>query len=101
MKKDIKPIIGIHTYLAARSRTDKQTGVDNRRHRLILLAKSETGYRNLLKLSSRANLEGFYYKPRVDRELLKEHAEGLIAIAPAFDSDIGALISMGDGATLQ
>ncbi len=95
-KAGIKPIIGIHTYLAIRGRADKQTGVDNRRHRLILLAKNETGYRNLLKLSTRANLEGFYYKPRIDRELLGEYAEGLIAIAPAFDSDIRSLISMED-----
>ena len=101
LKKDLKPIIGIHTYLALRSRTDKQTGVDNRRHRLILLAKNETGYRNLLKLSSRAYLEGFYYKPRIDRELLSEYAAGLIAIAPAFDSDIRSLISTHDNEALE
>ncbi len=92
----IKPIIGIHAYMAIRTRLDKQSGVDNRRHRLILLAKNETGYRNLLKLASRASLEGFYYKPRIDREILSEHAEGLIAIAPAFDADIQSFIATTD-----
>ncbi len=100
-KKNLKPIIGIHAYLALRSRADKQTGVDNRRHRLLLLAKNETGYRHLLKLSSRSYLEGFYYKPRIDRELLTEYAEGLIAIAPAFDSDISGLLSMHDEKALE
>ena len=95
-KEGLKPIIGMHAYLAIRKHTDKQTGVDNRRHRLILLAKNVEGYRNLLKLSSRGHLEGFYYKPRLDRELLEELCGGLIAIAPAFDSDIRALQSMGD-----
>jgi len=100
-KQGLKPIIGIHAYMALRSRTDKQTGVDNRRHRLLLLAKNETGYRNLLKLSSRSHLEGFYYKPRIDRELLTEYKEGLIAIAPAFDSDIRSLISTHDEEALR
>ncbi len=95
-KEGLKPIIGMHAYLAIRSHTDKQTGVDNRRHRLILLAKNNEGYRNLLKLSSRGHMEGFYYKPRIDRALLEELGNGLIAIAPAFDSDIRALLSMGD-----
>lgn len=92
----IKPIIGMHAYLAIRTRLDKQAGVDNRRHRLILLAKNETGYRNLLKLASRAHLEGFYYKPRLDRELLSKYAEGLIAIAPAFDADIHESIATNE-----
>ncbi|MDO8620541.1 MAG: DNA polymerase III subunit alpha [bacterium] len=92
----LKPIIGMHAYMAVRTRLDKQTGVDNRRHRLLLLAKNEIGYRNLLKLASRASLEGFYYKPRIDREILAEHAEGLFAIAPAFDADIHPFISTAD-----
>ncbi len=95
-KAGIKPIIGLHAYLAIRGRLDKQTGVDNRRHRIILLAKNEAGYRNLIKLSSRSHIEGFYYKPRIDRDLLTEHAEGLIAVAPAFDSDIRSLLAMRD-----
>ena len=100
-KAGIRPIIGIHTYLALRKRTDKQTGVDNRRERLILLAKNEEGYRNLIKLTTAANLEGFYYRPRVDKELLEAHASGLIAIAPAFDSDIRRLVLNKDNAALE
>ncbi|HEY4508535.1 MAG TPA: PHP domain-containing protein, partial [Candidatus Paceibacterota bacterium] len=91
-KEGIKPIVGMHAYLALRSRTDKQTGVDNRRDRLILLARNLEGYHNLIRLTTAAHLEGFYYKPRVDRELLERHSAGLIAIAPAFGSDIRRLL---------
>ena len=87
-KKEIKPIIGIDAYLAYRSRHDKQTGVDKERYRLVLLAENEIGYKNLIKLVTLAHLEGFYYKPRIDRELLEKYGEGLIAIAPSFSSDI-------------
>ncbi|MBM3261741.1 DNA polymerase III subunit alpha [Candidatus Kaiserbacteria bacterium] len=83
-KKEIKPIIGVDFYVAPRTRDDKEHRVDDHTFRLVLLAKNEPGYRNLLKLVSRAYLEGFYYRPRVDRALLKEHAEGLIAILPSF-----------------
>src|SRR3989338_2205192 len=83
-KKEIKPIIGIDAYVAYRSRHDKQTGIDKERYRLVLLAENQTGYKNLIKLVTLAHLEGFYYKPRVDRELLKKYGEGLIAIAPSF-----------------
>ncbi|MFA5889178.1 MAG: DNA polymerase III subunit alpha [Candidatus Paceibacterota bacterium] len=87
-KKEVKPIIGIDAYVAYRSRHDKQTGVDKERYRLVLLAENEVGYKNLIKLVTYAHLEGFYYKPRVDRELLEKYHEGLIAIAPSFSSDI-------------
>lgn len=100
-KAGIKPIIGLHAYLALRGREDKQAGVDNRRDRLLLFAKNIEGYRNLIKLTTRANLEGFYYKPRVDRELLEEYKDGLIAIAPAFSSDIGRFQNQGDGDALN
>ena len=83
-KADIKPIIGIDAYVAVRKRTDKQAGVDNRRARLILLARDEVGYKNLIKLVTLAYLEGFYYKPRIDRELMEKYSEGLIAISPSF-----------------
>jgi DNA polymerase-3 subunit alpha len=86
-KKDIKPIIGIDAYVAYRSRLDK-TSIDKERYRLVLLAKNETGYKNLIKLVTLAHMEGFYYKPRIDRELLEKYSEGLIAIAPSFSSDI-------------
>ncbi len=87
-KKDIKPIIGVDFYLAQRTRHDKEVGIDNRRSRLVLLALNESGYRNLMNLVTASHLEGFYYKPRIDRELMEKYNEGLIAISPAFSGDI-------------
>ena len=76
-KAGIKPIIGIEIYVAPRSRFDK-TPMDNKGlSHLILLAENQTGYRNLCKLASAAQLEGFYYKPRIDKQLLREHSTGL------------------------
>ncbi len=80
-EQDIKPIIGVDFYVALRSRHDKTARVDNERSRLILLAENNTGYHNLLKLVTASFLEGFYYKPRIDRELLEKYHDGLIAIA--------------------
>ncbi|OHA91971.1 MAG: hypothetical protein A3J09_00495 [Candidatus Zambryskibacteria bacterium RIFCSPLOWO2_02_FULL_51_21] len=77
----IKPIIGVDFYVAIRTRHDKEARVDNQRSRLVLLAENETGYKNLLKLVTASYLEGFYYKPRIDKELLEKYNEGLIAIA--------------------
>ena len=88
----IKPIIGVEAYTAARTRNDRQSGVDNRRGRLILLAENLTGYKNLIKLVTAANLEGFYYRPRVDYELLETYAEGLIAVSPAYGGDIATAL---------
>jgi DNA polymerase-3 subunit alpha len=87
-KKDVKPIIGVDFYVAARGRADMQAGIDNRRSRLILLAMNEKGYKNLLELVTRSHLEGFYYKPRIDRELIERHSEGLICISPSFSGEI-------------
>jgi DNA polymerase III subunit alpha len=87
-KKEIKPIIGIDAYVAYRSRHDKQAGIDKERFRLVLLAENDIGYKNLIKLVTLAHMEGFYYKPRIDRELLEKHSEGLIAIIPSFSNDI-------------
>ncbi|MFZ2621399.1 MAG: DNA polymerase III subunit alpha [Minisyncoccia bacterium] len=87
-KKNIKPIIGIDAYVAYRSRFDKQIGVDKERYRLVLLAENEIGYKNLIKLVTLAHMEGFYYKPRIDRELLEKYNDGLIAIIPGFSGDI-------------
>ncbi len=95
-KNELKPIIGVDCYLAARTRHDKQTGVDNRRTRLVLLAKNNIGYKNLLRLVTDSYLEGFYYKPRVDRELLEKYAEGLICISPSFSSEIIAALKADD-----
>ena len=80
-KQNIKPIIGVDFYVALRTRGDKEARIDNERTRLILLAENEAGYKNLLKLVSASYLEGFYYKPRIDRELLEKYNDGLIAIA--------------------
>src|SRR5579872_2401988 len=76
----IKPIIGCEMYVAKRGLKDKEAGVDGDSNHLILLAKNNQGYHNLIKLVSIANLEGFYYKPRVDIELLKKYSEGLICL---------------------
>ena len=80
-EQGIKPIIGVDFYVALRTRHDKEARVDNERSRLVLLAENNEGYHNLLKLVTASYLEGFYYKPRIDRELLEKYNEGLIAIA--------------------
>ena len=95
-ENDIKPIIGLDAYLALRTRHDKEARIDNARYRLILLAKNEIGYKNLLKLVSISYLEGFYYKPRLDHEVLETHSEGLIAISPSFSGEIAKTLQGGD-----
>lgn len=80
-KAGIKPIVGVEAYIAERSRFDKEPGIDNKRYHLTLLAKNNAGYKNLMKLVSKAHLEGYYYKPRMDHDLLKEHSEGLICLS--------------------
>jgi DNA polymerase-3 subunit alpha len=80
----IQPIIGVDFYVAARSRRDTEPGIDNRRTRLVLLAKSAQGYKNLIKLVTASYTEGFYYKPRIDLELLHTWGNDLIAIIPSF-----------------
>ena len=87
-KNEIKPIIGVDFYIATRSRKDMQAGIDNRRSRLVLLAMNEIGYKNLIQLVTLSNLEGFYYKPRIDKELIEKFNEGLIAISPSFSGEI-------------
>jgi len=77
----IKPIIGCEIYMARRSRHDKEAGIDNDSNHLILLAKNDTGYKNLMRIISKSSLEGYYYKPRSDIELLKEFHEGLICLS--------------------
>ena len=94
-KEGIKPIIGVDAYMALRTRNDKES-IDKRRSRLILIAKSDLGYKNLIKIVTFSNLEGFYYKPRVDRELLEKYKEGIIAIAPALGSDITNALRVSD-----
>ena len=94
----IKAIIGVDAYLAARSRLDKQAGVDNRRMRLLLLAKNLAGYKNLIKLVTAAHLEGFYYKPRIDAELMEKYSEGLLAISPSLNGPVSSALKNADQA---
>ena len=95
-KEGIKPIIGCEAYVAARSRFDKVHGVDSDRHHLILLCKNETGYGNLIKMISKAWVDGFYTKPRIDRELIEKYHEGLICLSACLAGEIPKLIVGGD-----
>lgn len=79
-KAGIKPIIGVEAYIAERTRHDKESGIDGKRYHLTLLAKNDKGYKNLMQLVTKANLEGYYYKPRMDTELLQTYAEGIICL---------------------
>ena len=88
----IKPIIGVETYKAKNSRLDKQTGVDRDQNHLVLLAKNLQGYKNLLKLVTAAHLDGFYYKPRIDFELLEKYHEGLIGLSACLSGEIASLL---------
>ncbi len=87
-KKGVKPIMGVDFYVAVRTRKDMQAGIDNRRTRLVLLAKNHDGFKNLIKLVTDSYFEGFYYKPRIDKELIEKYNKDLICIAPSFSSDI-------------
>lgn len=94
-KAEVKPILGCEVYVAPRSRFDRQGKADNsgngdedRNYHLVLLAKDLTGYKNLMKLVSLAHLEGFYYKARVDKELLRQHHEGLIALSSCLKGEV-------------
>ncbi len=80
-ERDMKPILGVQVYCAARTRFDREKGTDTKSSPLVLLAETQEGYANLLKISSAAALEGMYYKPRVDTELLRQHGAGLIALS--------------------
>lgn len=96
LKEGIKPILGVDFYVALSTRFEKRAGIDNRRHRLVLIAKNKTGYKNLMKLVSLANIEGFYYKPRIDRELIEKYSEGLICISPQFSGEVAKAINLSD-----
>ena len=91
----IKPIIGCEVYVASRSRFGRDYELDSLRYHLVLLCKNETGYRNLCYLVSSAFTEGFYIKPRIDWELLKNHSEGLIALSACLAGEVPYLIRQG------
>jgi DNA polymerase III subunit alpha len=94
-KAKIKPILGCETYVASRSMDDRTGKEDRSGDHLILLAKNKTGYHNLIKLISLANLEGFYYKPRIDKPTLQKYSEGLIVSSACLGGEIPTLIAEG------
>ncbi len=90
--RGIKPIIGCEVYVGFESRHDKRANIDNKIYHMILLARNLQGYKNLVQLVTKAHLEGFYYKPRIDEELLEKHAEGLIATSACINGKIPKLL---------
>ncbi len=95
---DIKPIIGMDAYLAPAGRLNKRARIDAKPNRLVLLAETNEGYKNLVKLSSIGFLEGFYYKPRIDKEVLRQYAKGLIALSGGHQGEIETALSHGNEA---
>jgi len=94
-KKGIKPLLGCEIYVAPRRRFDKEHPLDRDIFHLLLLIKNKAGYRNLIKMVSLAHTEGFYYKPRVDKELLEKHSEGLIAMSACLGGEVPSFILRG------
>ncbi len=92
---DIKPIIGIETYVAPRSHKDKDVAKDKNPYHLTLLAMNNQGYLNLMKLSTIANLEGYYYRPRIDHELLEKYNEGLVVLSGCIGGEVGDNLRQG------
>lgn len=92
----IKPIIGLESYLAARRMDERDSKLDKRSSHLLLLAENQTGYQNLLKIASASQVDGFYYHPRIDREFLAEHSEGLIATSGCLAAEIPRTLKEGD-----
>lgn len=93
LKAGIKPILGCEVYVAPRSLADKEPGVDDANYHLVLLAENETGYRNLLQIVSAAYTRGFYYKPRTDKDTLRKHSAGLIALSACLGGEIATAIN--------
>ena len=92
----IHPVIGCEVYMAPRSRFDKVHDIDNKTSHLILLAENQKGYKNLIKLVSAGYIDGFYYKPRIDFEMLKEHSEGIIALSACIAGEVPKALLRGD-----
>lgn len=95
-KAGIKPILGVDAYLAPRTRFDRDPVLDAKRSRIVLLAENNQGYLNLLALVTKSWLEGLFERPRIDRELLRGHREGVIALIPSFAGDVAQLLRAGD-----
>ncbi|MBI3627468.1 MAG: DNA polymerase III subunit alpha [Candidatus Sungbacteria bacterium] len=94
-KAGIKPIIGCEMYIASRAMEDKEPGLDDKRFHLTVLARTNEGYQNLIKLVTAAHLKGYYYKPRIDHKILREHAAGLIALSGCLNGEIPRAIRAG------
>src|SRR3990167_3168803 len=95
-KAGIKPILGVEAYIAERGRKDKEAGLDNKRYHLTLLAKNLQGYQNLIKLVTIANLEGYYYKPRMDKEVLRKYSEGIICLSGCLGGELSRTLANKD-----
>lgn len=95
-ERGIKPIIGVEAYLARNSLQDKRPKIDEKPYHIVLLAKNKVGYLNLIKITSKAYLEGFYYKPRIDLEFLADHAKGLIGLTSCLQGEIPLSIINND-----
>ena len=95
LKAGLKPIVGVEAYLAPNSRLDKIAKADERNYHLLLLAKNLAGYRNLIRLTTIGHLEGYYYKPRIDWEVLRAHHEGIIATSACLTGEIPRLLLAG------
>ncbi len=92
----IKPIIGVETYIARRSMADREGKADAQPYHLILLAKDWTGYRNLCRIVTDAHLDGYYYKPRIDRDYLAQHAEGLVGLSACLNGEVARALEQND-----
>lgn len=95
-KAGIKPILGVDAYLAPRSRHEKDRAIDSKRSKIVLLAENNEGYKNLLYLVTKSWTEGFFERPRLDKEILRERGQGLIAMLPSFAGDVAQLLRAGD-----
>jgi len=95
-KEEIKPVLGCEVYVATRTMQDKQAGVDDKQYHLVLLAENDEGYKNLLRLVSLGYTEGFYYKPRVDKDLLYRYNKGLIALSGCLAGEIAHFAMQGE-----
>ncbi len=95
LKAGIKPIIGVETYVARRSMSDREGKVDDKPYHLILLARDWTGYQNLCRLITGAHLDGYYYKPRIDRDFLAKHSEGLIGLSACLGGEVARSLEIG------
>jgi DNA polymerase-3 subunit alpha len=95
-KEDIKPILGMCAYMALDKLTDKRPRIDDRQHQFVILAENVEGYKNLLKLATLANVDGFYYRPRIDKEVLREHSAGLIGLSGGLNGEINKALALDD-----